>query len=172
MVGFFITVLFPVPTGIGRISGSYPDDFSFQQFRTDAFDLHSGNSGIDTSRFHMGTFGNHRSGSDDRVAFDQRIVEYHGLRAYVRNVHGSELNGDRSDKGVLIGHVLETEQIAPRDVVMVGDRVHDVLGARANGVASIAVRWGYGSLGELATARPDVIVGSPAEIVQHVCGAA
>jgi phosphoglycolate phosphatase len=106
------------------------------------------------------------------TVYSARIVEYHGLRAYVRNVHGSELNGDRSDKGVLIGHVLETEQIAPRDVVMVGDRVHDVLGARANGVASIAVRWGYGSLGELATARPDVIVGSPAEIVQHVCGAA
>jgi phosphoglycolate phosphatase len=106
------------------------------------------------------------------TVYSARIVEYHGLRAYVRKVHGSELNGARSDKGVLIGHVLETEQLSPREVVMVGDRAHDVLGARANGVASIAVRWGYGSLDELTTARPDLIVGSPAEVVRHVCGAA
>jgi phosphoglycolate phosphatase len=106
------------------------------------------------------------------TVYSARIVEHHGLRAYFRNVHGSELNGDRSDKGALIGHVLETEQLAPRDVVMVGDRVHDVLGARANGVASIAVRWGYGSLDELTTGGPDVIVTSPAEVVRHICQAA
>jgi phosphoglycolate phosphatase len=106
------------------------------------------------------------------TVYSARIVEYHGLRAYFRNVHGSELNGDRSDKGALIGHVLETEQLSPRDVVMVGDRVHDVLGARANGVASIAVRWGYGSLDELTTGRPDVIVASPAEVVRRICQAA
>lgn len=106
------------------------------------------------------------------TVYSARIVVYHGLRAYFRNVHGSELNGDRSDKETLIGHVLEMEQLSFRDVVMIGDRVHDILGARANGVASIAVRWGYGSLDELTTARPDAIVGSPAEVVRHVCGAA
>ena len=106
------------------------------------------------------------------TVYSVRIVEHHGLRAYFRNVHGSELNGDRSDKGALIGHVLETEQLSPRDVVMVGDRVHDVLGARANGVTSIAVRWGYGSLDELTTGRPDIIVASPAEVVRRICQAA
>ncbi len=106
------------------------------------------------------------------TVYSTRIVEHHGLRAYFRNVHGSELNGDRADKGMLIGYVLETERLRARSVVMVGDRVHDVLGARANGVASVAVRWGYGSPDELTTARPDVIVGSPAAVVQHICGVA
>jgi phosphoglycolate phosphatase len=104
------------------------------------------------------------------TVYSARIVEHHGLRAYFQNVYGSELNGDRTDKAALIGHVLETERLSPREVVMVGDRVHDVLGARANGVASVGVRWGYGSADELATARPDAIAASPAELVRHVCG--
>jgi phosphoglycolate phosphatase len=104
------------------------------------------------------------------TVYAARIVEHHGLRAYFRSVYGSELDGDRTDKAALIGYVLETEGLSPRDVVMVGDRVHDVLGARANGVACVAVRWGYGSSDELTTARPDATAGSPGELVRRVCG--
>lgn len=106
------------------------------------------------------------------TVYSTRIVEHHGLGDYFRHVYGSELNGDRTDKGALICYVLATEGLSPRDVVMVGDRVHDVLGARANGVASVAVRWGYGSPDELTAARPDVIAGSPSEVVRHICQAA
>jgi phosphoglycolate phosphatase len=105
------------------------------------------------------------------TVYSVTIIEHHGLRSYFREVHGSELNGDRTDKGELIRHVLETEGLPPRDVMMVGDRSHDVLGARANGVACVAVGWGYGSVEELTAAGPDAIVGSTAELLAYIRGA-
>jgi phosphoglycolate phosphatase len=120
----------------------------------------------------------HASGRSLRVVtskptvYSEVIVEHHGLRPYFRKVYGSELNGDRTDKGVLIRYVLETERLSPREVLMIGDRSHDVLGARANGVAWLAVRRGYGSEDELESARPDAIVRSTAELIALVCGAA
>jgi phosphoglycolate phosphatase len=48
---------------------------------------------------------------------------------------------------------------------MVGDRVHDVEGARANGLLAIAVAWGYGSTEELRAAAPDYVV----ETMDELC---
>jgi phosphoglycolate phosphatase len=48
---------------------------------------------------------------------------------------------------------------------MVGDRVHDVVGVRENGVACVAVRCRYGSRKELDAADPDAIVDTVAELV-------
>jgi phosphoglycolate phosphatase len=102
--------------------------------------------------------------------YAEKIIDHHGLRGYFRAVYGAELNGDRSDKGVLIRHVLQKEGLSARGVLMVGDRSRDVVGARANAVASVAVRWGYGSAEELESARPDAIVASTAELLEYVCG--
>lgn len=106
------------------------------------------------------------------TVYSEVIVEHHRLRPYVRKVYGSELNGDRTDKDLLIRYVLETEGLSPHEVLMVGDRAHDVLGARANGVACLAVRWGYGSEDELESACPDAIVRSTAGLMALVRGAA
>ena len=106
------------------------------------------------------------------TVYSEVIVEHHGLRPYFRKVYGSELNGDRTDKAVLIRYVLETEGLSPREVLMVGDRAHDVLGARANGVGCLAVRWGFGSEDELESARPDAIVSSTVELTALFRGAA
>ncbi len=51
---------------------------------------------------------------------------------------------------------MHEERLQPDAVVMVGDRHHDIDGALANGVSSVAVLYGYGSQEELAHA--DVIV--------------
>ena len=47
---------------------------------------------------------------------------------------------------------------------MIGDRCHDVLGARENGVRSIGVLWGFGSRQELQEAGADTIVESVGEL--------
>jgi phosphoglycolate phosphatase len=101
--------------------------------------------------------------------YAERIVDARGLRPYFAGVHGSTLDGERTEKGALIRHVLESERLSPGSVVMVGDRVHDVVGARENGVACVAVRWGYGSLEELHAARPDAIVNTVAELLAYFC---
>ncbi len=96
--------------------------------------------------------------------FATRIVGHFGLDACLDAVHGAELDGTRSDKAELIAHAIVSEGIDPRRAVMVGDRRHDIDGARANGVRAIGVAWGYGTAGELATAAPDRIVEAVADL--------
>jgi phosphoglycolate phosphatase len=47
---------------------------------------------------------------------------------------------------------------------MVGDRSHDVIGARAHGIDCIAVTWGYAMPGELTAAAPVAVCETPAEL--------
>jgi phosphoglycolate phosphatase len=48
--------------------------------------------------------------------------------------------------------VLRAEALAPARTLMLGDRRHDVEGARANGLRSIGVTYGYGDRAELEAA--------------------
>jgi phosphoglycolate phosphatase len=100
--------------------------------------------------------------------FAQEIVEHFGLARFFERVHGSELSGVNADKGDLIRHVLAEEGIPPEQAWMVGDRMHDVLGARRNGVEAIGVLWGYGSEEELRAAAPRRIVASMAELCEAI----
>jgi len=100
--------------------------------------------------------------------FAQEIVQHFGLARFFEQVHGSELSGVNSDKGDLIRHVLAEEAIPPEQAWMVGDRMHDVLGARRNGVEAIGVLWGYGSEEELRAAAPRRIVASMAELCEAI----
>jgi phosphoglycolate phosphatase len=47
---------------------------------------------------------------------------------------------------------------------MVGDRMHDMMGARANGVLPIGVLWGYGSRKELLAAGAAVLCEQPSSL--------
>jgi phosphoglycolate phosphatase len=96
--------------------------------------------------------------------FAERIVAHFGLDAHFASVYGPELTGERSNKADLLRHVLDRERLRPADVVMIGDREHDVIAARANGVRSIGVTWGFGSREELERAGAHVIVDSPEEL--------
>ena len=90
--------------------------------------------------------------------FCERIIEHFGLGSFFVTVHGSEFDGTRVDKGDLIAHVLATEAIDAARCVMIGDRRHDISGARRNHLRAIAVGWGYGTAEEFAATPPDRIV--------------
>jgi len=90
--------------------------------------------------------------------YARRIVRHFGLDGWFRQIYGSELDGTRVHKRELIRWVLEREALAPGEACMIGDREHDVAGARANGVPAIGVLWGYGSREELVAAGPDALV--------------
>lgn len=83
-------------------------------------------------------------------------------------VHGSQLDGSRADKGELIAHILATEGLDPARTVMIGDRLHDVTGARKNNVAVIGVLWGFGDRAELEAAGATAIAERPAELASLV----
>ena len=90
-----------------------------------------------------------------------KIVEYFGLHEFFRAVYGSELDGTRSNKADLIAHILQTESLSPASTCMVGDRLHDVVGAKANSVFPVGVLWGYGSRDELVSAGAAALCESP-----------
>ncbi len=94
-----------------------------------------------------------------------RIVEHFGLAPYFARVYGSGLDGSLMHKDALLAHALSETGVAPRAATMVGDRKFDVLGARANGLRTIGVAWGYGAREELEAAGAAAIVATPAEVV-------
>ena len=83
-----------------------------------------------------------------------RILEHFELLQYFTHPYGSELTGERTNKGDLIAYILEKEQLNPAECLMVGDREHDILGARRHGIETVAVEYGYGSEQELNLAAP------------------
>lgn len=99
------------------------------------------------------------------TAFAEKILQHFHLIEYFTKVYGSELSGQRSDKGELIAHVLRSEGIRPQDATMIGDRAQDVLGARQNGVRAFGVLWGYGSLTELREAGAHEVFAEVPELV-------
>lgn len=97
-------------------------------------------------------------------AYAGKIVEHFGLSPYFGKVYGSELDGTRSAKAELIAHILEEERLVADEIVMIGDRKHDLIGANANGVKGVGVLWGYGSREELAAEKPVLIAEKPADL--------
>ncbi len=93
-----------------------------------------------------------------------RIIEYFSLSLLFDGVYGSELDGTRSAKADLIAHILLTENLSHSSVVMIGDRQHDMIGAKRNHLAAIGVTYGYGTEEELKTHGADLIAHFPENI--------
>jgi len=95
-----------------------------------------------------------------------RIVEHFGLAPHLAFIGGADLAGVRHDKAAVIAHTLEELSALGRldadaRLVMIGDREHDVHGARVHGIDTIGVLWGYGSPEELLGAGAVRLVDSP-----------
>ncbi len=98
------------------------------------------------------------------LVYAERIVEHFQLGQYFQRVFGSELDGTRSHKTPLLEYAL-AETRSGGAATMIGDREHDVIGARNNGMRSISVTYGYGSRAELIAAAPDEWVDRPEDLV-------
>ena len=96
--------------------------------------------------------------------FAKSILDHFNLSGYFEAIHGSQLDGTRSDKGDLIAWILSNENLTPDTTIMIGDRKHDIDGAAANHLQSIGVLWGYGSKDELETANANYLCENIPEI--------
>lgn len=90
--------------------------------------------------------------------YAEQILAHFDLAKYFKKIYGSELTGEHTDKGELITYLLAQENLDATATVMVGDREFDILGARRNGLQSIAVSYGYGTAEELAQAQPNQMI--------------
>ena len=97
--------------------------------------------------------------------FARKILDHFQLAAYFSFVGGATLDGVRSTKEEVIDYVLKTNEVVSlSEVIMVGDRKFDILGAKHAGVSSVGCVYGYGSREELETAGADYVVDSIGEL--------
>ena len=75
------------------------------------------------------------------------------------------MNETRSKKDEVIEYAIERNGINDRSkILMIGDRKHDILGARENGLDALGVLFGYGSREELKAAGAAFLAETPADI--------
>lgn len=101
--------------------------------------------------------------------FAVEILKHFNLYQYFDFVGGASMDEKRVKKSDVIAYALEKCNVTALDaVVMIGDREHDVYGAKQIGVDSIGVLYGYGDYEELKQAGADYIVERPSEILKIV----
>ncbi len=97
-----------------------------------------------------------------------QIVEKYGIAPYLDVICGSELSGERVAKAEVIKETFRRFGLTPgqaaAECVMVGDRKHDIIGAKTCGIAGVGVRFGYAEEGELEAAGADFIAGTVEEL--------
>lgn len=91
--------------------------------------------------------------------FAKRILEYFHMDGCFEFIGGSGMDGSRHTKAEVIEYVLRENGIGDLEkVVMIGDRKHDIIGAKTMGIDSIGVLYGYGDREELKVAGADYVV--------------
>ena len=103
--------------------------------------------------------------------YAEKILARFKLDCYFELVAGSEMDGTRSDKAEIITYVLEnlgTHKSVGVGVVMIGDRKHDIIGAKACRIDSIGARWGYATGDELEKAGCTYFASSPEELLNII----
>lgn len=103
------------------------------------------------------------------TVFANVILEYFHLDKYFTCAVGSELDGSRVKKGEVITEALRQAGVTDKSLaVMIGDREHDILGAKENGIDSIGVLYGYGDRAEHEIAGAGIIVESVEALLEYL----
>ena len=100
--------------------------------------------------------------------FAKRILVHFGLDKYFDFAAGATMDTSRSKKGDVIAYALRESGCDAENAVMVGDRMHDILGAKENGLDSIGVLFGYGDREELENAGADYIAENVNDILKFI----
>ena len=106
--------------------------------------------------------------SSKPAVYVDRIIDHFEMRTYFENAFGSELDGTRADKTELLTYALGKTGIDPTRAVMIGDRRHDVIGARNNRLTAIGVAYGYGSREELIEAGAHHVCATPKALLEFL----
>ena len=101
----------------------------------------------------------------------KQVLDYFDLSKYFDYISGAVADV-RIHKHEVIAHALEELNITNLDeVIMIGDRKYDVIGARQNGLKCIGILYGgYSTLEEFLLEETAYIINKPHEIVDIVLG--
>lgn len=101
--------------------------------------------------------------------FAIKILKHFNLYTHFSFIAGATMDDFRNKKGDIIKYALDNCSISEKtSALMIGDRKHDIIGARENGLDSLGVLYGYGSYDELNEAGATFIANAPADILKYV----
>lgn len=90
------------------------------------------------------------------------MLDRFGFAPYFREILGADFRISKKEK---IAYALDKYRIPGERAFYVGDTAGDVGEARAAGVRSVAVTWGWHGRERLAAAGPDFLVDTPEELL-------
>lgn len=106
--------------------------------------------------------------------FAEQILEHFHIKDFFDVVGGADMEEIRVRKGEIIHYTLERLEPLLKDVesriIMVGDRMHDVMGAKEAGLPCMGVLYGYGSKEELKEAGVDYLAETVGELKGFLLG--
>lgn len=106
--------------------------------------------------------------------FAKQILKYFHIDDLFTVICGASMDEKLVEKAAIITNALQAlgiDETHKKDVLMVGDREHDVLGAKANDLDTLGVLYGYGDLPELQQAGAAYIAQTAGEAADMILGA-
>ena len=100
--------------------------------------------------------------------FSVRILERFGIAQYFDFIGAAAMDGSRDSKLAVIQYVLDSTGASPQECLMVGDRMHDIIGAHDAGMKCAAVLVGFGSREEFAEYKADYVAETLADVLEFV----
>lgn len=101
--------------------------------------------------------------------FAKIILKHFQMDSYFTLIAGSTMDETRTKKAEVIEYALQSLNITDKhEVIMIGDREHDIIGARTCNLDSIGVLYGYGDRRELEEAGASFIAESPMKILEII----
>lgn len=97
--------------------------------------------------------------------FAKMVLEKFGIAKYFDFIAGATIDEKtRSNKIEIMQYAFDSCGVLPKDVIMVGDRLFDIEGAKHFGMECIAVLYGYGSREEFEQYGAEYIVSTPSDV--------
>lgn len=93
------------------------------------------------------------------------ILQHFDLAKYFDQICGATMDTSRTNKEAVIAYLLEQNGRAD-NMVMVGDTKFDVIGAKAHGIPTVGVSWGYGEVSDMVDAGAVAIADTAGELLE------
>ena len=93
----------------------------------------------------------------------QEMTKNLGIHHFFEGIYGS--SPETPHKADVIRHALKTHQLAPEQVIIIGDTKFDMIGAQETGLKKLAVTWGFRENADLLIYQPDFIAHDPLEVL-------
>ena len=103
--------------------------------------------------------------------FAVQILEHFGIARFFHHICGAAMDESRGTKHEVIEYAIgKLDGVSREDILMVGDREHDILGAKQSGLGCMGVLYGYGDRAEHEAAGADHIVETVEELGKALLG--